>query len=732
MGKRKTLARSEKTQIIIFLLGLFLGGSIAAGSLEKPPQFEIPPLTRQMDPRAYTLALKAQKSQCSDQGCRQWTDYMTAQSLIVVAPSEACELFTLLSNDKSFPLYMIAYSKLAASCVDSAESARAYIEKVKNYVTNEKPKRWLKNALTSASLTVGQKLETNEFAAMTMEAERNSHSKKNKISLLEKILINSKNLSEERVKEIQSELWKISPKTQPIPNDWLSVGIDALSSHDPDLATTAFEKVVEKSPPGSPSLRQALEYLRQALKMSQRKKEASDVSEKIWYFDLALFKKQNGTPDVSRKLYNSGLNVSRLLWTNHRNESALERLKILEALLGKKFALNELHFVRARILEEQTHYESALKEYAKAAREITDQQTQSNYLWFQAWLNIKLKRNDVAITILQKLKEFDLEPGRKPQVMFWLAKSLAGQGKKDLANDAFEQLILDDPLGYYSLLSYRELNRPIPKPTDLGVAEFSKIPRKIAFEKPQSMLVFEWLISVKEFSLARNYLDEELPLPDLTVSEWEDVFNKYAQAGHYAAIFARVTKLSPAEKNKILVEHPEFLFPTPFLDIINESVVRTGLWPEFILAIMRQESSFDSLSVSPAHAFGLLQLLPSVARSLAVDSHSEYKEPSNLFDPGLNIELGSLHLRNYWDQFNGQFVLTTAAYNASPDTVQSWVANRFRGDPLQFIEDIPYEETRSYVKLVLRNFINYTRLASSNSSVPFPEWCLEGIHSFKN
>ena len=120
------------------------------------------------------------------------------------------------------------------------------------------------------------------------------------------------------------------------------------------------------------------------------------------------------------------------------------------------------------------------------------------------------------------------------------------------------------------------------------------------------------------------------------------------------------------EKEKILSKHPEFIFPRTFKKAVESAGGQSGISSSYIFSIMRQESSFDPLAVSPANAYGLLQLLPSVAAALASKSGSPYHKPDDLLDPDLNIILGSQHLRNYWEEFDGQFILSTAAYNASP------------------------------------------------------------------
>jgi soluble lytic murein transglycosylase len=125
-----------------------------------------------------------------------------------------------------------------------------------------------------------------------------------------------------------------------------------------------------------------------------------------------------------------------------------------------------------------------------------------------------------------------------------------------------------------------------------------------------------------------------------------------------------------------------------------------------------QESNFRSSAVSPAGAVGLMQLMPATASSLAKSNGLGYSL-SNLFDPSLNLEFG----QSYIEQMNasrvtaGQLPRVIASYNAGPSPVGRWAALPGQGDPILWIESIPYWETRYYVPAVMRNLWVYNGLA---------------------
>ena len=139
---------------------------------------------------------------------------------------------------------------------------------------------------------------------------------------------------------------------------------------------------------------------------------------------------------------------------------------------------------------------------------------------------------------------------------------------------------------------------------------------------------------------------------------------------------------------------------------------------------MRQESAFNPKARSFADAFGLLQLIPEVAQRANKKIEGTYKNADDLFNPQLNIKLGSYYLKQQWELYNNRFILASASYNATDRAIKSWIKTRYDGDTLQFIEDIPYEETRNYVKLVMRNYIFY-KLINSDGKIDFPEYCLQ-------
>jgi soluble lytic murein transglycosylase len=138
--------------------------------------------------------------------------------------------------------------------------------------------------------------------------------------------------------------------------------------------------------------------------------------------------------------------------------------------------------------------------------------------------------------------------------------------------------------------------------------------------------------------------------------------------------------------------------------------------PALALAIIRQESEFDPLARSSANARGLMQLLPATARQVARKNDLSYDDDT-LDNPQENVTLGALYLGKLVSGFDGSYILGIASYNAGPGNVRNWI--KLRGEPpenlngaLNWIESIPFAETRNYVMRALENVQIYRSLAS--------------------
>ena len=142
--------------------------------------------------------------------------------------------------------------------------------------------------------------------------------------------------------------------------------------------------------------------------------------------------------------------------------------------------------------------------------------------------------------------------------------------------------------------------------------------------------------------------------------------------------------------------------------------------PVLVLGLIRQETEFDAYAVSSAGARGLMQMMLTSAKIAARQAKLPYRPGALLSDTGYNIQLGMTEARGQLDRFDGSWVLAAAAYNAGPNNVRKWLASNGDPraiDPIDWIEQIPFGETRNYVQRVLENAEVY-RVRLAGKDVP--------------
>jgi soluble lytic murein transglycosylase len=161
----------------------------------------------------------------------------------------------------------------------------------------------------------------------------------------------------------------------------------------------------------------------------------------------------------------------------------------------------------------------------------------------------------------------------------------------------------------------------------------------------------------------------------------------------------------------------ECAFPRPYPEAVRAAEAREELPQGVLWAVMRQESGFDPDAVSPAHAVGLMQLLPETAR-LVADELSVPHDDARLSSPSYAIRVGAHFLRKLLDRFHGNLPLAIAAYNGGADSIERWLS-RAPGMQLDtFVERIPFDETRDYVSRVMGNLARYAYLAAGDEGFP--------------
>ena len=152
------------------------------------------------------------------------------------------------------------------------------------------------------------------------------------------------------------------------------------------------------------------------------------------------------------------------------------------------------------------------------------------------------------------------------------------------------------------------------------------------------------------------------------------------------------------------------LFPLPYRGALLANAREKDLDPYLVAGLIRQESEFNPQALSRANAYGLTQVRPATGKLYARRAGVPRFTNRILFEPLTNLKIGTTVLRSMLDQNGGNLEQTLAAYNAGPNRVAEWLTWKTYREPAEFVESIPFTETREYVQAVLRNADIYRRL----------------------
>lgn len=193
------------------------------------------------------------------------------------------------------------------------------------------------------------------------------------------------------------------------------------------------------------------------------------------------------------------------------------------------------------------------------------------------------------------------------------------------------------------------------------------------------------------------------------------------ERGRYQAAMEHARRVFPNhlayDLDRLRREDWELLFPLPWWEEIREKSALAGVDPYLVAGVMRQESAFSPGAVSRARARGLMQVLPSTGRRLARKLGLRRYRTAALFDPALNIRLGTVYLKQVLDRYEGRLEDALASYNAGPHRVDAWRRTHYR-DAVEFVESIPFTETRDYVMAVERNTALYRKIYPAGERNP--------------
>ena len=310
----------------------------------------------------------------------------------------------------------------------------------------------------------------------------------------------------------------------------------------------------------------------------------------------------------------------------------------------------------------------------------------------------------------------------RPAALFWLAETERQLDHHESRVEVLKRLVEEFPMDFYAMVARIEMSmQPLNFLEPQSIQKSSSRKWGLGDVNRKRINRAEKLISIGFLEMGMK----ELSL--ISQKKGNQEFSYYlAQLFKKAGGYQRAISLSWGISSKkhhdsISPSLVEILFPKPYMEKAIQESSQYQLSPYLVLGLMRQESAFNKRVVSSARAIGLMQLLPTTATRVARSMGTKLPDQNDLKKPEVNIQLGVKYLSGLLNDFEDNIIFALASYNAGPGKVKQWMAIRSHLKPLEFMESIPYKETRNYVKKVLRNYVIYKTLYGEG-----------GIHDFQS
>jgi soluble lytic murein transglycosylase len=338
--------------------------------------------------------------------------------------------------------------------------------------------------------------------------------------------------------------------------------------------------------------------------------------------------------------------------------------------------------------------------------------------WKTAWLNYRMGNFTTAGPLFDE--QIIRYPGAPevPDALYWRGRQLEDAEHNAARAKAYYQTLSSAFRNYYfgdlAAQRLKSLAGVTADPVALLASVHGVKPHTLSDRVPDDDI---HVIRARLLGNAglNEYIAQEIKLsPDS--ADWAEYAEVqiYSQAGETYRALQVAKRITPSYYavpiDSIPASYWKVLFPLPYFSDIQSNSAKNGLDPYLVLSLMRQESEFNPSVVSYANAYGLMQILPSTGKQLAHAEGWHHFSTNDLLNPPVNIQLGTVYLRQLIDEFHGQVEYALASYNAGDFRIQDWLKTGNYRDVPEFVESIPFTQTRDYVQAILRNERMYKRL----------------------
>jgi soluble lytic murein transglycosylase len=387
----------------------------------------------------------------------------------------------------------------------------------------------------------------------------------------------------------------------------------------------------------------------------------------------------------------------------------------------------------ARLQEERQELARATDLYQRLAQDFPTYEQAESSLWRAGWLQYCQRHYQAATILWQSFAQRFPRSPLLPQVLYWQARVAQQGGHQDAALLLYQRIVADYPVHYYTAQGYASLQAAGVRAalaTDKALLTTPVLLQDPAWLPEQSqgkpgkarfhLVRVQELQQLQMYQPAGQEIRSLAPLLPSTPAAQYVLASLYVNNQQYAAAFRALNSameaLSPAEVRGLPREFWTMMYPQVFWPEVSQLAQTKSLNPYLVLSIIRQESAFNPASISSSGARGLMQLMPTTAQELLSKLKLPPEPASRLHDPQLSITLGTHYFAGLMQRYQGNIVLALTGYNAGPARASRW-REQWPGVPTdEFIERIPLDETRNYVKLILRNLMMYERLYKASQA----------------
>ena len=294
-------------------------------------------------------------------------------------------------------------------------------------------------------------------------------------------------------------------------------------------------------------------------------------------------------------------------------------------------------------------------------------------------------------TVLATTSQPNMPP--EPNWQYWQARALEALNRPKDADALYQSLA--KKRSYYGFLASLRLHQPL------------QFEHESTEQDLQTLIIYKPIID----QISNLYQSHQAWLASSLLNDFSSELSKSKKStltywvAHHLHWPGKAVYLS--SKDETLFNQLSLRFPLIYRSTVQQFAHDYKIPPALIYAMIRQESTFFEDSISPAGAYGLMQIMPRTAKIVSKQSKISYKNPNELFTSEKNIHIGTAYLQGLSKQFRAHPILMAAAYNAGPKQAQYWLRNHPPKDIDIWIETLPWAETRNYLKNVLSFYAVY-------------------------